>query len=81
MRKETFNAAKVLVDKIATIDYEIQLLEEQLASKNRMIRFGGQFNVSAPIESDEVVLNQLCNDLIFYKKRDREDLVQQLENL
>lgn len=81
MRKETFNAAKILVDKIASIDYEIQLLEEQLASKNRLIRFGGQFNVSAPIESDEVVLNQLCSDLIHYKKRDREDLAQQLENL
>jgi hypothetical protein len=81
MRREDYNAAMKLVENIAKIDYEIQLLEEQLASKNKLIRFGGQFNVSAPIESDEVVLNQLCSDLIHYKKRDREDLAQQLENL
>jgi hypothetical protein len=50
MKKETFTNAVALQQKISQLEYDIKLLKEELLSENKLIRFGGQFNVSSPIE-------------------------------
>lgn len=81
MTQETLDKAKELESKIKTLKYEIQLLNEQIDSNNLLIRFGGNFNVSAPIEINSNVLLEFCNDNIFLKETELIELKKQLENL
>ena len=81
MNKETYKKAHELQEKISQLEYDIKLLKEQLSSNNLLIRFGGQFNVSAPIEIKSGGLRDFVNNEIFIKEEQLEILQQQFNDL
>lgn len=64
MEKKVFNTATRLQAQIDQLKADIKLLKEQIESKNPLIRFGGHFNVSAPIEVDKIVIDTFCEYVI-----------------
>jgi DNA-binding protein YbaB len=81
MNKETYKKAHELQEKISQLEYDIKLLKEQLSSNNLLIRFGGQFNVSAPIEVDPIILDRFGSDIIKQKNDILNELKQQFNEL
>jgi len=74
MNIETYNKAKELQDKISKLEYELKVLREPLPT---VIRFGGSYNVSVPIEIDEYRLASIVDCIVTDKKMKLEQLKEQ----
>lgn len=79
MQKETYKRAIQLQEQIAQLEADITTVKEQLNSKNLLIRFGGHFNVSAPIQLRKEYLIEICNSIIEAKSSELK-LLKQLFN-
>lgn len=81
MKKETYATAVQLQEKVSQIQYDIKLLKEELQSNNVLIRFGGHFNVSAPISIEQNTLLDFILEVIKQKEEELEELQEKFNNL
>lgn len=81
MTSEQYKSAVKLQSEIDNLEYEIKIIKDQLDSKNKLIRFGGNYNVSHPIEVDSDMLTHFLRETILMKQGKVLSLLTKFNNL
>lgn len=81
MTSQQYKSAAKLQSEIDSLEYEIKVIKEQLDSKNKLIRFGGNFNVSAPVSTHKKNLDMFLLGVISIKETEISALKNQFNEL